>query len=97
MSQMRYHSIYKVPQGKLLRISLSLDQHTHTIHQVRITGDFFAYPEEAVELIEQGLEHTLFERGHLKAKIETIIRSQKIQFIGVDAEGLTQAFLSCSP
>jgi lipoate-protein ligase A len=94
---MRYHSIYKVPRGKLLKISLAYNQPTRTIHHVRITGDFFAYPEEAVELLEQALEDVIFERDHLKAKIETIIRSQKIQFIGVDPEGLTQAILNCKP
>lgn len=97
LSRMHYHSIYKVPQGKLLKISLMYDQPSRTIHDVRITGDFFAYPEEAVELIEQGLERAIFERDHLKTKIETIIRTQKIQFIGVDAEGLTQAILDCKP
>jgi lipoate-protein ligase A len=94
---MRCHSIYKVPQGKLLKISLMYDQPTRTIHQVRITGDFFAYPEEAVELMEQALEHAIFERDHLKAKIESIIRTHDIQFIGVDTEGLTQALLNCKP
>ena len=94
---MHYHSIYKVPQGKLLKISLMYNSPTHTIHQVRITGDFFAYPEEAVEFIEQALEHAIFERNHLKTKIETIIRTQKILFIGVDSEGLTQAILNCKP
>lgn len=94
---MRYHSIYKVPQGKLLKISLAYDQPTRTIHQVRITGDFFVYPEEAVEILEQALEDTIFERDHLMTKIGTIIRTQKIQFIGVDPEGLTQAILNCKP
>jgi len=97
VSRMRCHSIYKVPQGKLLKISLTYDQSTRTIHQVRITGDFFAYPEEAVEYIEQGLENAIFERDLLKTKIESIICSQKIEFIGVDAEGLTRAILDCKP
>ncbi len=95
LSVERYHSIYKVPQGKLLKISLRYDEPSQKIHDVRITGDFFVYPEEAVELIEQGLEDTTFERDHLKTTIEKIIRTQKIQFIGVDAEGLTQAILRC--
>jgi len=94
---MRYHSIYKVPQGKLLKISLIYNQPDRTIHQVRITGDFFAYPEEAVELIEQALEYAIFERDHLMTKIQSTIRTQKIQFIGVDPEGLTQAILNCKP
>ncbi|HVQ00943.1 MAG TPA: lipoate protein ligase C-terminal domain-containing protein [Candidatus Thermoplasmatota archaeon] len=97
MKRLCYHSIYKVPRGKLLRISLEYNPSTRTIHHVRITGDFFAYPEEAVELVEQALEQVVFERDHLRKKLESIIRAQKIQFIGVDAEGLTQAILACSP
>jgi len=94
---MRYRSVYKVPQGKLLKISFVYNQLSRTIHQVRITGDFFAYPEAAVELIEQELEHAIFERDQLMTKIQSIIRQNKIQFIGVDAEGLTQAILNGKP
>jgi hypothetical protein len=94
---MRYNSVYKVPQGKLLKVSLTYNQPTRTIHQVRITGDFFAYPEEAVELLEQELENAIFQRNDLMKKIQSIIRKHKIQFIGVDAEGLTQALLMCKP
>lgn len=94
---MRYHSVYKVPRGKLLKISFTYDQPTHTIHQIRITGDFFAYPEEAVELIEQELEHAIFERDKLMTKLQSIIRKHKIQFIGVDTEGLTHALMNCKP
>lgn len=92
---MRYYSVYKVPQGKLLKISLTYDEHMCTIRQVRITGDFFAYPEEAIELLEQELDHTVFEHDHLIKKIQSIINKNTIQFIGVDAEGLTQALLKC--
>jgi len=92
-----YHSTYKVPQGKLLKISLLYEQPSRTIHHVRITGDFFAYPEEAVELLEQALDQTLLERDHLMTTIQAVIQEQKIQFIGVDPEGLTQAILNCAP
>jgi lipoate-protein ligase A len=94
---MQYHSTFKVPQGKLLKISLLYDTDTQTIHQVRITGDFFAYPEEAVELIEQALDHVLFDRDHLMTTIQATIQKNKIQFIGVNPEGLTQAILTCKP
>jgi lipoate-protein ligase A len=94
---MRYTSVYKVPQGKLLKVSLAYDPPSCTIHQVRITGDFFAYPEESVELLEQELEHAILERDVLMKKIQSLIDKHQIQFIGVDAEGLTQALLRCKP
>ena len=49
---MRFQSTYKVPQGKLLKISIEFDEKNNVIRDIRITGDFFAYPEEAIELME---------------------------------------------
>jgi hypothetical protein len=94
---MRLCSIYKVPNGKLLRISLTYNESMHTIHQVKVAGDFFAYPEEAVDLLENELENALFTRDSLRTKIQSIINKYHIQFIGIDAEGLTQALLMCKP
>ena len=90
-------SIYKVPQGKLLKISLEYDEKDNVITDIRITGDFFAYPEEAIELMETKLRNTLMERAQLQAMIRSIITEYHIQFIGVDPEGLAQAILMCKP
>jgi len=94
---MRSQSIYKVPQGKLLKISVEYDEKNNIIRDIRITGDFFAYPEEAIELMETKLRNVLMEREQLLEKIRTIISEYNIQFIGVDAEGLTQGILMCKP
>ena len=90
-------SIYKVPQGKLLKISIEYDEKDNVITDIRITGDFFAYPEEAIELMETKLRNTLMERAQLQEMIRSIITEYHIQFIGVDPEGLTQAILMCKP
>jgi lipoate-protein ligase A len=94
---MRSQSIYKVPQGKLLKISLEYNEKNNIIKNIRITGDFFAYPEEAIELMEKKISGTVLEQKHLLEKIRTIISEDHIQFIGVDAEGLTQGILMCKP
>ena len=94
---MRSQSIYKVPQGKLLKISVEYDEKNNVIRDIRITGDFFAYPEEAIELMEKKLRNTVIEREQLQAKIQSIIAEYHIQFIGVDPEGLAQAILMCKP
>ena len=94
---MRSQSIYKVPQGKLLKISIDYDEKDNVIRDIRITGDFFAYPEEAIELMETKLRNTLIERAQLQEKIRSIITEYHIQFIGVNAEGLTQGILMCKP
>jgi lipoate-protein ligase A len=97
LSPMQYHSIYKVPNGKLLRVSLRFDTKTNLVSQVRITGDFFAYPEESIEWLERDLENSTLDQDLLRTKIQSIIEKYGIRFIGVDAEGLTQALLRCKP
>ncbi len=97
MNQMQSHSIYKVPQGKLLKISLEYDAEKNVITDVRITGDFFAYPEEGIELLESNLKNTLLDQVHLFERISSLITKYHIQFIGVNAESLTQGILMCKP
>lgn len=42
----------KIPGGKLLRVSVDYGER---INSVRITGDFFMHPEEAIAGIERSL------------------------------------------
>ena len=94
---MRSQSVYKIPQGKLLKISVEYTKKKNVIKNIWITGDFFAYPEESIELIEKKLRNTVLEQSQLLEKIRSIITDYQIQFIGVDAEGLTKAILMCKP
>ena len=92
---MKSKSVYKVPNGKLLKINLNYDEKTNNIETIRITGDFFAYPEEAIEIIEEELKNIKIDRSILFEKIKSIINDHKIEFIGLNAEGLTQGILMC--
>lgn len=92
---MRSRSMYKVPQGKLLKISVEYDEENYVIKDIRITGDFFIYPEEAIELMETKLKNTVMERKHLLKKISSIIAEYHIQCIGLNAEGLAQGIMMC--
>lgn len=94
---MRSQSIYKVPQGKLLKISVEYDEKEYRIKEIRITGDFFAYPEEALELMETKLQHTVMEQEVLRDKISSIIATYHIEFIGLNAEGLARGIAMCRP
>jgi hypothetical protein len=93
---MRSQSIYKVPHGKLLKISVEYNEKNNVIKNIWITGDFFAYPEEAIELMETKLRNTVMEREQLQEKIQSIITEYHIQFIGVDAKSLTKGILMCT-
>jgi lipoate-protein ligase A len=94
---MRTQSVYKIPQGKLLKISVEFDEKNFVIQDIRITGDFFIYPEEAVEVIESNLRNTVMEQRQLQEKISSIISRYHIEFIGLNVEGLTKGILMCRP
>ena len=66
-------SIYKVPNGKLLKISLDYDEKDNSINEINIMGDFFAYPEESIESMENELKNTILEKESLIKKINSII------------------------
>lgn len=92
---MQSQSTYKVPNGKLLKISLDYDETSNVIRYIRITGDFFAYPEETIELIEKKLRNTALTQESVQEKISFIIHKHHIEFIGLNAEGLTKGILMC--
>ena len=92
---MEAKSVYKIPDGKLLKVFLDYDEKNNQINKVRITGDFFAYPEESIEIMENMLTDTILEEEQLFQRIQSIIDEHKIQFIGLNAKGLTRGILMC--
>jgi lipoate-protein ligase A len=88
-------SIYKVPDGKLLKINLNYNQKTNKINNVRITGDFFVHPEEAIEMIEEELKNLKLDKINLFEKIQSVVTQNNIELIGLDAESLTNGILMC--
>jgi hypothetical protein len=92
---MQSKSVYKIPNGKLLKIDLVYDKKNKKIDRISIMGDFFAYPEESIEILEKKLENIILEKETLNKKIESIIKQNKIEFIGLNAEELTTGILMC--
>lgn len=92
---MQSKSIYKIPNGKLIKIFLDYDNKNKLINNIRITGDFFAYPEESIDIMEKKLKNTLLTKKDLLEKINSIIKKYKIEFIGLNAEGLVEGILRC--
>jgi len=48
------HGEFKVPKGKLVVVDLEIER--DALRDVRISGDFFLYPEEALEPLTASLE-----------------------------------------
>jgi lipoate---protein ligase len=87
----RAHNIYKTQ--KLIRVMLEYDEIENTINRIIITGDFFLYPEEALETLETGLIGTRLERKTLKQVIDNCLDNAEVY--GFDSTSLTEAILGC--
>ena len=87
----RAHNVYK--SQKLIRIILEYDETENTINWITIAGDFFLYPEEALETLEAGLIGTKLEKETLKQEIDNCLKNSEVY--GFDSTSLTEAILGC--
>jgi hypothetical protein len=87
----RAHNVYK--SQKLIRIMLEYDERENTINWISVAGDFFLYPEEALETLEAGLIGSKLERETLKQQIENCLKNSEVY--GFDSTSLTEAILGC--
>ena len=87
----RAHNVYK--SQKLIRIRLEYDETENTINWITIAGDFFLYPEEALETLEAGLIGIRLDRETLKQEIDNCLKNSEVY--GFDSKSLTEAILGC--
>ena len=87
----RAHNVYK--SQKLIRIMLEYDEAENTINQITIAGDFFLYPEEALETLEAGLIGIRLDRETIKQEIDNCLKNSEVY--GFDSTSLTEAILGC--
>ncbi|MDQ3961998.1 MAG: hypothetical protein M3230_05895 [Thermoproteota archaeon] len=72
---------------------LEYDETENTINWITIAGDFFLYPEEALEILEAALIGTRLDRETLRQKIENCLKNYEVY--GFDSTSLTEAILGC--
>ena len=83
--------IVKIPNGKLLKLFLSVED--SIIQNIQITGDFFAYPEEAIVQLEQRLcQHTI-NKEQLHETIHSVVAEHNIEFFGITEDALVDAIM----
>ena len=87
----RARNVYK--SQKLIRIMLEYDEAENTINGITIAGDFFIYPEEALEILEAGLIGKKLDRETLKQEIDNCLKNSEVY--GFDSTSLTEAILGC--
>ncbi len=66
---------------------------TTTINSIRITGDFFVYPEESLDKLEASLIGTKLEEYAVRQKVQQWLRGSQV--FGFDSESLTKAIMGC--
>jgi lipoate---protein ligase len=87
----KVHNTYK--SKKLIKVSLEYDEQNKTIHSIRITGDFFLYPEESLDKVEVGLLGIKLEKESIKKTIQKCLNHSEA--FGFDSESMTDAILGC--
>jgi lipoate-protein ligase A len=85
--------VHKVPQGKMLRIEADIDG--SIIKEIKITGDFFIHPEEAIIEIEDFLTgKSLSDIGQALAGF---LDEKSIRIIGFNPSDLELALAGQEP
>ena len=78
---------------KLVKVSLEYTEDTKIIHSIRITGDFFLYPEETLDEIENKLIGAKIDRDTIKETINKCLTHSDAY--GFDSESLTDVIVGC--
>lgn len=78
---------------KLIKVSLEYDDLNNTIHSIKISGDFFLYPEESIDKLEKNLIGIRLEKNSIKQIIQQCLQNSEI--FGFDSESMTEAIFGC--
>jgi lipoate---protein ligase len=90
----KLHYVHK--STKLIHISLEYTKsptQDHTISSIKITGDFFVYPEESLDTLEADLVGTKLDRYPVRQKISQWLEGSQV--FGFDSDSLTEAIIGC--
>lgn len=91
-----YQATKKIPGGKLVRVKLTVQEGQDAIASIKIYGDFFLHPEEALTYLEKNLIGVKLDTTILQEQINKVLQEQKAAFIGLDTSDLaaiiTEAF-----
>jgi lipoate-protein ligase A len=86
-------AVHKTPGG-LLRASLVADSKAKRIHNVLITGDFFAYPKRTIFDLEAKLKDTSSETSHIEKSVSDFFKESNPQIPGVEPKDFVKVILN---
>ncbi|HIJ99280.1 TPA: biotin--protein ligase [archaeon] len=81
---------FKVAGGKLLKASFSVDD--GKLKDVKITGDFFLYPEEAIDGLISVLNGVEFAEESIAETISEYLKVNKAEFVGASPQDFAKLF-----
>jgi lipoate-protein ligase A len=82
---------YKVKGGKMINISVIKKR--DEIQKIKITGDFFLYPEESIEDLEEVLLGKPLNEQELSNTIRKFMEDNYITILGASPEDLAKCIL----
>jgi len=85
-----YYGEFKAPKGV---IKVALDKENDRISNIRISGDFFMYPEEAIEDLEQFLVGVKIDRESLLRSLKEFYTKKKVEPPMVGPEHFLEAIM----
>lgn len=90
---MKFKGSYKA--AKLIKISMDVEN--GVIIGIKITGDFFMYPEEAIRGLENALIGASLDVEDLKSRISKFILENNVEIPMISVMDLVNAILSAKP
>lgn len=85
---------YKVRGGKLIRVQLA--KKSDKIEKIKITGDFFLYPEEVIEDLEKILIGHPIREDDLKSSVNSFLKKKKATLLGASPTDLVTCIMRAS-
>ncbi len=82
-------AVIKAPGEKLLRVAVR--HGGGVLSSVRMSGDFFMYPEESIDILERALVGVAVEEQALIGVLEYEISHNGIELAGVSAASIARA------
>ncbi|RLE50074.1 MAG: lipoate--protein ligase family protein [Candidatus Methanomethylicota archaeon] len=83
-------SVLKVSGGKMIRARIAFDRE---ILDVRISGDFFLYPEEAIHELEKQVKEARSEEDIMRL-VEAFFREKHVVVVGASASDFVNVLLN---
>lgn len=90
---MEGESSRKVPGGKLVRARVRFGE--DRIESVKLTGDFFLYPEEALDRVEDAIAGKPVDSDHvdLAETVEYALEDAEAELVGIGPDDVAIAVL----